>query len=249
MVPPVADAGPDQLIYVPGGGTADVTLDGSGSINPVGNPLIYTWTGPFPEGGGTVMGETPMVTLPPGVHIVTLTVDDGNLMDSDTVEITVLETTMADAGPDQLHQVPGGGTATVKLDGSGSTDLDMDVLTFTWTGPFPEGSGTAMGVMPMITLPEGTHSITLTVDDGNGGMDSDTVQIEVVQTGACPTDLVIEDVLLPGTQTLEATATVTLGPNVIVNGTNIVVNAPTVTINNDTEIGGTFSISTTPSCP
>ena len=106
-----------------------------------------------------------------------------------------------------------------------------------------------MGVMPIVTLPEGTHNITLTVDDGNGGMDSDTVQIEVVQAGACPADLVIEDVLLPGTQTLQATATVTLGPNLIVNGTDIVVNAPVVTINPGTEIGGTFSIGTTPSCP
>ena len=134
---PVADAGPDQLLHVPGGGTADLTLDGSGSINPSGGPLIYTWTGPFPEGGGVVMGEIPMVTLPPGVHTVTLTVDDGEgLMDSDTVEITVNQIPVADAGPDQLLQIPGGGivglgrrlhphpTADVTLNGSGSSDLD-----------------------------------------------------------------------------------------------------------------------------
>ena len=137
--PPFANAGPDQLLYIPGGGTSDVILDGSASSNPVGNPLIYTWTGPFPEGGGTVMGEMPMVTLPPGIHTVTLTVDDGNLMDNDTVEITVIETTMADAGPDQLHQVPSGGTADVMLDGSGSSDLDMDMLTLHLDGTVPRG--------------------------------------------------------------------------------------------------------------
>ena len=246
----VADAGPDQLIHVPAGGTAQVTLDGSGSIHSEGHPLIYTWTVPFPEGDQTVMGEMPMVMLPPGVYTITLTVDDGGgLMNTDTVEITVNQIPTADAGPDQWHQVPGGGTANVMLDGSGSSDLDMDVLSFTWTGPFPEGSGTVMGVTPMVTLPEGTHNITLAVDDGNGGMDSDTVEIQVSQAGACPSDLVIENVLLAGSQTLEATASITLGPNVIVNGTNIVVNAPVVTINSDTEIGGTFSIGTTPSCP
>jgi len=84
-------------------------------------------------------------------------------------------------------------------------------------------------------------------EDSN--MDSDTVQIEVAQGGACPADLVLADLLLPGTQTLEATATVTLGPNLIVNGTNIVVNAPTVTILSGTTISGTFSVGNTPSCP
>ena len=123
--PPVADAGPDQLVHIPSGGTADVALDGSGSSNLGGDPLIYTWTGPFPEGGGTAMGEMAMVTLPPGVHTVTLTVDDGGgLMDSDTVEITVNQIPVADAGPDQLLQIPGGGTADVTLNGSGSSDLD-----------------------------------------------------------------------------------------------------------------------------
>ena len=106
--PPVADAGPDQLVHIPSGGTADVALDGSGSSNLGGDPLIYTWTGPFPEGGGTAMSEMAMVTLPPGVHTVTLTVDDGGgLMDSDMVEITVNQIPVADAGPDQLLQIPG----------------------------------------------------------------------------------------------------------------------------------------------
>ena len=122
---PKAQQNHDPAASDPCGGTADLTLDGSGSINPGGGPLIYTWTGPFPEGGGVVMGEIPMVTLPPGVHTVTLTVDDGEgLMDSDTVEITVNQIPVADAGPDQLLQIPGGGTADVTLNGSGSSDLD-----------------------------------------------------------------------------------------------------------------------------
>lgn len=84
----------------------------------------------------------------------------------------------ADAGPDQTVECTGPGGASVTLDGSGSSDPDGDPLTFTWTGPF----GTASGPTPTVTLPLGTHIITLTVDDGNGGTSSDTVTVNVVDT-------------------------------------------------------------------
>ena len=172
--PPVADAGPDQLVTVAAGDAAMVTLDGSGSSDPDGDPIIFTWTNSF----GTAMGVMPTVPLAAGVHVITLTVDDGKGgTDTDTVEITVNQAPVADAGPNQVIQVPVGGTADVMLDGSGSSDPDGDPLTFTWTNSF----GTVMGVMPTVMLAPGVHTITLTIDDGNGGTDSDTVEITVNQ--------------------------------------------------------------------
>jgi pimeloyl-ACP methyl ester carboxylesterase len=87
---PTADAGPDQTIECAGPTGALVTLDGSGSSDPNGQPLEYTWAGPF----GTRTGVTVDVTLPMGTHLITLTVDDeGGKYDSDLVVITVRDTT------------------------------------------------------------------------------------------------------------------------------------------------------------
>ena len=84
----------------------------------------------------------------------------------------------ADAGPPQTVSAGADCLAAVTLDGSASSDPDGDALTYAWTGPF----GTASGVSPRVTLPLGTHTVSLTVDDGNGGSDSDTVTITVVDT-------------------------------------------------------------------
>jgi hypothetical protein len=89
-LPPEAYAGVDQVLECIGIGEAMVTLDGRGSSDPEGDPLTYTWEGPF----GILDGETVEVVLPIGVHTITLTVDDGNgRIDSDTVEVTVEDTT------------------------------------------------------------------------------------------------------------------------------------------------------------
>jgi hypothetical protein len=94
---PVADAGPDQIVECvcnTEGGTT-VALDGTGSYDGDGDPLTYTWTGPFLE--SPVQGATPTVTLEdscPGEYVITLVVND-RLEDSepDEVVITVMDTT------------------------------------------------------------------------------------------------------------------------------------------------------------
>jgi hypothetical protein len=70
----------------------------------------------------------------------------------------------------------------VPLDGTCSSDPENQLLTYTWTGSF----GTASGPEPTVFLEPGVHPITLTVDDGNGGSDSDEVVVTVVVDSAPP---------------------------------------------------------------
>ena len=130
--PPVANAGPDQTIECANPGGTLVLLDGIASSDPDGDALIFTWTGSFPEGGGSVNGATPTVTLPLGIHTITLTVDDGNGgTDTDEVVITVQDTTPPEVTA-ELVPVPGGGGSDDDDDdsyaakGAGTDDDDGD---------------------------------------------------------------------------------------------------------------------------
>jgi hypothetical protein len=85
--PPIADAGPDQTVYViPPATTAMVSLNGSGSYDPDGDPLTYNWT----WDGNTASGVSPTVELPLGATTITLVVNDGQVdSEPDTVDIAV----------------------------------------------------------------------------------------------------------------------------------------------------------------
>ena len=88
--PPAAVAGPDWTGTANAACVAAVALDGTGSSDPDGDPLTYTWTGSF----GTVPGATASVSLPAGTHTITLTVADGHgASASDTLVATVLDRT------------------------------------------------------------------------------------------------------------------------------------------------------------
>ena len=91
---PTPDAGGDQTVECSSPNGTAVTLDGTGSTDPDDDTLTYTWTGPFVEGGGTVTGSSPVVTLPEGISLITIVVDDGQAPTvSDTVFVTVRDKT------------------------------------------------------------------------------------------------------------------------------------------------------------
>jgi hypothetical protein len=87
---PVADAGADQTVEQSGSAT-NVTLDGSASSDPDGDELTYTWSSPVLAVDAT--GVNPTVALPAGTSTITLTVSDGEMTATDTVEVTVQDTT------------------------------------------------------------------------------------------------------------------------------------------------------------
>ena len=182
--PPTADAGPDQTLEWEQGLT--VTLDGSGSSDPDGDPLTYEWT----DSDGDVVGTTAQVTVSLsglGDHTFTLTVTDpSGATDSDDVTITVEDTTpTADAGPDQTLEWEQG--LTVTLDGSGSSDPDGDPLTYEWT----DSDGDVLGTTVQVTVSLsglGDHTFTLTVTDPSGATDSDDVTI-TVEAAAAPSSI------------------------------------------------------------
>ena len=96
----------------------------------------------------------------------------------------------ANAGPDQIVSAGTTCQAIVTLNGTASSDPDADTLTYTWTidnllpppilfSPTDPSTGAVTGPTPTGPLPLGAHTITLTVNDGYGGISSDTVVVTV----------------------------------------------------------------------
>jgi hypothetical protein len=183
---PVADAGPDQIVDE---GTV-VILDGTGSSDPDGDPLTYSWlqiAGPMVTLSGTDTA-TPSFTSPEvsstGVVLTfELTVGDGAAASTDTVNISIQNVNqppVASAGPDQI--VEEGDVVT--LNGTASPDPDGDILSYSWE----QIAGLAVilsdadTALPSFTAPEvdsagATLTFELTVSDG---IDNSTDTVDVV---------------------------------------------------------------------
>ena len=123
---PIADAGPD-LIAAPG---QEVVLDGSGSVDPDGSVVAWTWR--FPDGSEASGQRVARTFAEPGLQRALLTVrDDTGLaeaFDVDEMEVAVNAPPVAAAGPDVLV-APG---QPVRLDGSASYDPDGTIGSWRW---------------------------------------------------------------------------------------------------------------------
>lgn len=182
-IPPVADAGPDQTVYV--GDT--VTLNGSGSTDVDGELLTYSWKLISTPDGSTTAISDPSAVNPnflidkPGSYVAQLIVNDGTVNSApDSVTITTANSKpIADAGPD--HKVYAGDT--VALDGGGSIDVDGNALGYRWSLiTKPEGSTADIydaDVQNAIFVPDiaGIYVVQLIVNDGTVDSEPDTATV------------------------------------------------------------------------
>ena len=86
--PPIANAGPNQVVYAWIDGIADVNLDGSGSYDADGDPLTYKWTWAIDANTYEANGVNPAIELSIGKHIISLIVNDGTF-DSEPNEVVI----------------------------------------------------------------------------------------------------------------------------------------------------------------
>lgn len=183
--PPVANAGPDQVITLP---TSTTTLDGSASTDPDGHITNWLWTKISGPTGGTITVPTDSVTtitgLTAGVYLYNLKVTD-NLGDTstDAVQITVNPVPnvppTADAGASQTITLP---TNSTTLNGHGH-DTDGSIVGYQWTqtsGPNTAGITTPTDSSTNVTgLIQGVYIFRLRVTDNSGDTASASVQVTV----------------------------------------------------------------------
>jgi hypothetical protein len=217
--PPVADAGPDQIIDE----GSEVTLDGSGSSDIDNDPLSYQWTAPVGITLSDETAESPTFTAFEVDEDTTLTFvlvvsSIGFDSEPDTVLINVSQVNKlptALAGNDQI--VDEGDLVT--LDGSGN-DPDRDRISYLWIPPDGITLSDDTDPKATFTAPEvskdTTYLFELLVYDGTDYSDPDTVLVTVQNIeAAVPETLTVNNTTIETgiTACFDALQTITVAAN------------------------------------
>ena len=151
------------------------SFKGETSSDPDGDTLTYSWD--FGDTSALVTTQNASRTYTTGgSKTVTLTVSDGNGgSDTDTVTVSPVAppvnvaptATITDATCTEL---------TCSFKGQTSSDPDGDTLTYSWDFGDTSALVTTQNASRTYTT-EGSKTVTLTVSDGKGGSDTDTVTV------------------------------------------------------------------------
>lgn len=152
-----------------------VVFNASASSDAEGHHLTYTWESD--KAGLLGYGDTITRKLDPGVHVITVWVDDSWANVSKDVTIRIVETfppTVVIASP--AHGQTYVTTTRVSFDSNGTIDPDSDILEYFWKSNI----NGLLSERPqfLTTLSVGHHIITLSVDDGNYNV-SKTIEFDV----------------------------------------------------------------------
>ena len=193
--PPIAVAGPDQVITLP---ADSVLLDARQSSDPDGMISNWLWAKISGPASFTIIkpadSTTKVKALIAGIYQFEVKVtDDEGLSAKDTVRITVNDPgqpnrpPVANAGPDQTITLPANAT---QLDGSGSSDPDNNITTYLWTkisGPSTFNIINANAAQTTLTdLTEGSYLFELKVTDAGGLFLKDTMKVLVSSSTVGP---------------------------------------------------------------
>jgi PKD repeat protein len=155
-----------------------IFFDGSNSTDPDDDFLYYYWD--FGDGNTKTGVTTTHIYTQVGTYTVILTVDDGELTDTDNVRILITEEGSLNQPPEAVINEPQNGEnftvdEVITFDGSNSTDPDHDTLNYTWD--FKDGSIGYGEVTTYSYSENGTYNVTLTVFDGQY---SDTANVVII---------------------------------------------------------------------
>lgn len=175
---PVAIAGPDRTVAE----NTAVSFDGSGSYDPDGSIVSYTWN--FGDGSSQTGSHVTHSFCQEGTYLVTLTVMD-NLGKTGQDTLTVI----ADGVPTAVAGGPYSGVENTPIlfDASQSTD-DTQIVLYHWDWGDGWQTDTTNAYTYHTYVQEGDYTVVLTVTDNLNLQNSDSTSAHVVEQGVIPPD-------------------------------------------------------------